>query len=409
MRASAKKSIDDLALFGGAPLFSSIRPIGQLASGDPEQFMGYIDQIYAERRFTNNGTLVRLLEERLATMHDVPHCVAVGNASLGLIIIMSMLADGRNGTVLMPAFTYPGLPHLATWAGQTPVFCDVDKTTHTLNVNSVKKNINEQSTSILGVHHFNHPCAIDELNALSQATGVPVFYDSVHGVAATYKGDAIGRFGVAEVFSLHATKLINGFEGGYITTNDSSFADELKKRRNFGFDSETERSDFLGMNAKLNEFHAAMSLCSLDVLDDVILRNEERFRTYQSAFADLRGLNVLDYPEKEEHNYEFAILEVTDDSKLSRNEIVDILRAENALCRAYYSPPLHTDENFSDCIGVGGLPTTEYLADRFVQMPVGEKLSPVDIEQLADLFIFLEDNDAELDQKIRDAGTKHAR
>ena len=117
--AGIKTTLDDLAIFGGPPLFSEVRPIGQLAVPAQEAFLDRVKQAYDARRLSNDGPQVRELEERLAEFHGVRHCIALANAGLGLMMLMQILAQGRSGQVIMPAFTFRGLPHFARWAGQT--------------------------------------------------------------------------------------------------------------------------------------------------------------------------------------------------------------------------------------------------------------------------------------------------
>ncbi|MBI4996373.1 MAG: aminotransferase class I/II-fold pyridoxal phosphate-dependent enzyme [Rhodocyclales bacterium] len=400
----AKRCIEDLACFGGPPLFARPLPIGQLAMPDEDAFFGYARQTFSNRRLTNNGPLVQELELRLAALHQVDHCIAFANASLAIILLIHLLAAGRRGEVIMPAFTYAGLPHLARWAGQTPRFCDIEADSHTLDPAAVAAAITDDTTAILGVHQVNSPCRILDLSAIAEQRGIPLIFDAVHGVACTFGGQPIGRFGRAEVFSLHATKLLNGFEGGYATTNDRRLAEDLRCSRNFGFIGESEVSA-LGMNAKLNELHAACALAGLDRLDDCIARNRARVVAYQEAFAGIPGLGWLPYGEAtgdvaERHNYEFALLQVPADWPLTRNQVVTLMRAEGALARAYYDPPLHHSPHCPEGIAVPDLPVTERLAQAFVQMPVGELVTTAEVVQLAVLFRFLHSHGEQIAQRL---------
>lgn len=384
-----KQKVDDLAMFGGKPLFDSWRPFGQLALPEEEKFFAFARSIYACKRITNNGPLVRELEHRLAVMHQVEHCIAFANACLALILLMEIIANNRQGEVIMPAFTYAGLPHLAQWAGQRPCFCDVDWKSHTLDPAKVEKAICKDTTAILAVHNVNSPCRIDELEKLSNSREIPLIFDSVHGIHCTYRGHPIGAFGRAEVFSLHATKLLNGFEGGYITTNDNHLANTLRLKRHLGINGETEVS-FLGLNAKLNEIHAASALTCLEDLPRVIDRNHQRLLAYHEHFQGIPGLSFVPYQDENERmNYEFALLVVDTSWPIKRDMIVELLRAENALARPYYSPPLHLSAHCPDFITPPALPVTEQLSRTIINMPVGELLNLEDIAQLGEFFRFL--------------------
>lgn len=399
----AKRQLDDLAAFGGRPMFDSVLPIGQLAMPDVERFFGYARDIYENRRLTNNGPLVQELERRLAAMHEVDHCVTFANASLALVVLLHLIADGRRGEVIMPAFTYVGLPHLAQWAGQFPRFCDVDAATHTLDPAAVCAAINSRTTAILGVHQVNSPCDIAALSDIAAEHGVPLIFDAVHGIGCTRGGKAIGGFGRAEVFSLHATKLLNGFEGGYVTTDDQLLADALRSARNFGFAGESDVAA-LGLNAKLNEFHAAAALAGIDRLPDIIAVNRGRVAAYESAFADLPGLGWMPYADRGDTlNYEFALLRVPPDWPLSRDQLVALMRAEGALARAYYSPAVHQSMHCPPGAETG-LTVTEQLAREFIQMPVGELVGAAEVACLAEFFRFCHAHGAAISARLTTDG-----
>lgn len=398
----AKQRIEDVAALGGAPLFSVIRPIGQLALPDQEKFFELAREIFARRRLTNNGPVVQELERELAKLHDVSECIAYANATIALIALIKIIGGSERGEVLLPAFTYAGLPHIVQWAGHIPRFCDIEEDTHALSPALVAAAIGSATRVILGVHQVNSPCYIDELTALGKKHNIPLIFDSVHGVGCTHRGKAIGGFGLAEVFSLHATKMLNGFEGGYITTNDARLAEALRRMRNFGIVHEGRIAE-LGLNGKLNEIHSAAALASIDGLDAVIERNLERYKAYRTAFASFTGLKILPYPENgEKWNYEFALLDVDERWPLSRNATVSLLRAENILVRAYYSPPLHQSPNRLSAPPVS-LPTTEKLSGRFIQMAVGDKLSVADIQAIANFMRFLWDNASAIKARLATA------
>lgn len=400
-----KKKVCDLAHMGGKPLFERPRPIGQLDMPPIEGFLKYVREIHGSKRFTNNGPFAKELELRLAEIHGTRYCVTVANATVGASMILRCLALGKQGNVIMPAFTYPGLPHIARWAGQSPSFSDVDPETHTLSVEAVDSVINEQTTAILAVCNTNYPGDMDGLEALAKKRKIPICFDSVNSFGASYKGKPIGGFGEAEVFSLHATKLLNGFEGGYITTNNEELAHTLSVQRNFGFRAPTDKSVnpfALGFNAKLNEFSAAMALCCLDPLAKLIAENKERYDAYCDFFKDVPGISFLPYKnaESEKYNYLMAIAEPGKSWPISRDNTVKLIRAENLLARAYYCPPLHQTSHCPKGLKVPPLPITENLAKRFIQMPVGSLVSISNIKSIAEFFKFMADNSKEINKHL---------
>ena len=394
-----KRAVDELALFGGPKLFASPRPIGQLDAPPVEEYLALLRVPFEARYLSNDGPLVTRLEERLQDYHAVRHCIAVANAGLGLTMLMQLFARGREGEVVMPAFSYRGLPHFAQWAGQLPRFCDVDPVSHTLDPVALERCVTDRTTSILAVCNFNSPGALDEIFAVGERRNVPVLIDSVYGLGSSYKGKLLGGFGHAEVYSMHATKLLNGFEGGYITTNDDGLAAQLRWQRKSALHGlrppSTGGWDYvLGLNAKLNELHAAMALLSLDRLERVINRNRERYEAYRDALAPIHGVRLLPYLDSasERRNFQMAVIEVTDEWPLTRDDTLALLRAEGAAISPYYSPPLHKSPHAPTGIEVPDLPVSEHLATRFIQLPVGELVSREDISEIGSFLRFIRDN-----------------
>lgn len=388
-----KRNVDSLAIFGGATLFSSVKGVGELAMPDVEDYLRMLKRALGASSLTNNGAYARELERRLAMLHDVRHCFAFANAALGIIMLMRIFAGGRRGEVVMPAFSYRGLPHFAHWAGQTPCFGDVEEETHGLDPRTLSEIVHERTTSILAVNNANGACAIEELSEEAERLRVPLFYDSVYGVASTYDGRPLGGFGRAEVFSLHATKLLNGFEGGYATTNDDALAAALRALRDNGT-----------TNTYLNEMHAAMALLSLDDLDGLIERNRARYESYKRILAQIPGLRFVDHHDAgEKYNFELVIVEALTTWPLTRDETVGLLRAEGAAIVAYYSPPLHDSGNTFESVRATNLPVAESLAKRFFQLPVGELVSLSDIERIGEYLEFVAASGGEIAARLRAA------
>jgi dTDP-4-amino-4,6-dideoxygalactose transaminase len=281
-------------------------------------------------------------------------------------------------------------------------------------MDDVKSHLSASTAAILAVHQTYAPCAVDDLAELSQAHGVPVVYDSVHALACTYAdGKPTGTAGRAEVFSLHATKILNGFEGGYIVTDDSELAAELRSIRNFGFVSEAAVSPVVGFNAKLNEIHAALALASLPDVETLVAGNRKRFETYVEAFAGIPGVSFVPYDGGyEQSNFEFAIMQLDEEWPLGRDETVALMRGENALGRPYYNEYLHryadypsagsqTRPNLPEGVDMPFMANTDTLARRFIQMPVGERVGMADIVQLGDLFRLFHQGAGEIASRLR--------
>lgn len=373
-------SLDQLARFGGRPRFDRVRPIGQLSVPDRARFRANMRELYAGGASAGSLALVQRLEAELCALHEVEACVAYSNACVALIALTELVAVVPGGEVILPAFTYMGLPHLVQWTGHRPRFCDVHPTEHTLDVAAVRACIGPNTAAILGVHQVNATCRVEALDALSRETGVPVIYDAVHGLYNTHRGAPVGGFGRAEVFSLHATKMLNGFEGGYITTNDVALARDLCVLRDHGR-GEDGRPQRLGLHGGLSEVHAGFALAGIPELPAACERNLRRYERYIAGLAGVPGLRVVRYPDDgERRNREFTLVWVEADFGLDRDQVVEVLLAEGTRARAYYGPPVHLTDHRPDDMPAPSLPVTERLARHIIQMPVGEHVSLEDID-----------------------------
>lgn len=377
----------DLVLFGGAPLFEHPRSTSSLAAPDFERFLTYSRVFYEARQFSNNGPLVQQLERRLAQFHGTTHCVTFCSGFWALVLTIKCLALPGRREILMPSLTYRRMADVASWTGLVPRFCEVDPQTLGISAETARSLINEDTALLLGVHPIMNCCDAAGLERLSEETGIPLFIDAVESVYETFQGRKVGSFGDAECFSLHASKLLNGFEGGYITTNDAHLARRLVCMRGFGFYTPDTVQEF-GMNAKLNEVHAAMALAGLDGLEGQVARNRERYRAYQQMLAGLQGMRLVPFDESEQSGYKNILVELLDDWPLTRERTLKLLNAENVLARAYYAPPLHLRPTDYPTLS-GLLPITERLAERFMLLPCGHFVDENDIQQIAALLRFL--------------------
>ncbi|WP_436644456.1 DegT/DnrJ/EryC1/StrS family aminotransferase [Microbaculum sp. FT89] len=404
-----KRTLDDLAVFGGERLYESPRPTGQLYAPDRAKFLARLEQILHRRRYSNGGPMQLELEARLADMHRVGHVVSFANASLALIALLRHCSRDGRPDILLPSFSYRGLPHLIQWAGKRPWFCDVDLSTHTLSAETVERGIGTSRgvAAILAVNHVNAPAHLSELERISRSLDIPLIYDSVYAICAEYGGRPFGGNGKAEVFSLHATKLINGFEGGYVTTNDDALAKALIAIRNFGYEPDRPEISYLGMNGKLNEIHAAMALGSLENASAILQSNEAIFTAYKKSISGIDGLRIIDPAAGMRANHEMVLMHVSPELAIDRDTILKVLQAENALARPYFAPPLHLSKHCPPDVKVGALPNSEHLAGEFIQLPTGAFVHAGDPERLAETLDFITGRGADIAARLgRAAGNE---
>ncbi|MCZ7428730.1 DegT/DnrJ/EryC1/StrS family aminotransferase [Micromonospora sp. WMMA1949] len=392
-----KDTLADLAALGGTPEFSRFLQVGTPSVGDRSRLFDRLNTAM-DNEWLTNGALVREFEERIADLAGVRHCVATCNGTLALQLLY--MATGLSGEVVMPAMTYVATPHAARVLGLTPVFCDVDPVTGCLDPEQVEAAVTPRTSGIVGVHLWGRPGRADELEKVAARHGLTLTFDAAHALGSSFQGRRVGGFGSAEVFSFHATKVVNCFEGGAVVTDDDGLAQELRVLRTFGITADG-RSVGIGTNAKMTEASAAMGLTSLDAFGEIVRHNRANHAHYRSALRGVGGLSVVDFDEQEDPNWQYVILKIDEAvTGIHRDLMIEVLTAENAGARRYFSPACHQLEPYRSERPTS-LPHTERLAEQVVALPTGPAVSPTDIDRICHIVRLAISHGPELTDRLR--------
>lgn len=396
-----KSVVKDLGLFGGAPLFSEVLHVGRPNIGDREHLFNRINDMFDRCWLSNNGPFVQEFEQKVSKFLGVKHCIAVCNATVGLEIAVRAL--DLSGEVIVPSFTFVATVHALQWQNITPVFCDIDPSTHNINPNLIPHLITPRTSGILGVHVWGRACDIETLTNLANENNVKLLFDAAHAFSNSYRGQMIGGFGDLEVFSFHATKFFNSFEGGMITTNNDNLAEKIRSMRNFGF-AGMDNVISIGTNGKMSEVSAAMGITSLESMQKIIDVNYRNYLSYRKGLENIPGVRMVFYDEKEHNNYQYIVIEI-DDTKagISRDKVLEILHAENIRARRYFYPGCHQMEPYSSYFPNSGLllTETEQLTLKVLQLPTGMFVGEEDIQKITDLIRFIILNAKEITQNLQ--------
>jgi dTDP-4-amino-4,6-dideoxygalactose transaminase len=379
----------DLAYFGGEPKFKEKLYVGRPNIGNRDRLLSRINEMLDRRWLSNNGAFVQEFEQRIADYLGVKHCIAVCNGTIALELVIRALE--LKGEVIIPSFTFIATAHALQWQEITPVFCDIDPKTHTLNPGQVESLITPRTSGIMGVHVWGQSCNVESLTEIADKHHLKLMFDASHAFGCSHQGKMIGNFGSAEVFSFHATKFINSFEGGAIATNDNELNEKLRLMKNFGF-AGFDKVVYLGTNGKMSEVSAAMGLTSLESLDDFIDVNRHNYHCYQEGLAGIPGVSLLPINEAEKHNYQYIVLVIDkQQTQVSRDLLIEILHAENVIARRYFYPGCHRMEPYRSYFPHAGLllPETEKLAQRVLILPTGTALSEGDISKICQIIQYV--------------------
>jgi len=384
-----KTRIEDLAIFGGQPVFREKFHVGRPNIGNRQRLLARIDDVLDSRWLTNDGPYLQEFERRVAKLLGVRHCIAVANGTVGLEI--AIRAAGLTGEVIVPSFTFVATAHSLLWQNITPVFADVDEHTHTLDVAKLQQLITPRTTGILGVHLWGRPCQIDRLVEVARDHHLRLLFDAAHAFACSYNGRMIGGFGDAEVFSFHATKFVNTLEGGAIVTNDDKIAHDSRLFRNFGF-TDYDSVESVGTNAKMNEIEAAIGITSLEGMPEVLAVNKRNYMAYSDEMMEIEGISLVKYNENEAGNYQYVVLEIDETQiGISRDQLLDVLHHEGVLARRYFFPGCHRMEPYRSLYPDVGrqLRSTEELCRRTLVLPTGTSVGVRDVKEICEIIRFV--------------------
>jgi dTDP-4-amino-4,6-dideoxygalactose transaminase len=331
-----------------------------------------------ERGILTNGPLVRELEERVADRLGVCHVVAVANCTSGLILALHALAP--TGPVVLPSFTFSASAHAVAWNGLIPRFAECDADSFQLDPDDAAKCL-DGAGALMATHMFGAPCRPDDLRLLAATEGVPLLFDAAHALGSTHRGRAIGGFGDAEVFSLSPTKPVVAGEGGLVATNRDDVAASVRIGRDYANPGDYN-TQFVGLNARMSELHAAVALESLAELDDHLVTRNELAARYCEQLRHISGVRVQRVDDGDTTTWkDFTIAIDPEMFGCSRDVLVVALRDDGIDTRCYFDPPVHRQRSHA-ARADRALPVTERTSSSVLSLPLYRELSSVVVDRV---------------------------
>jgi len=385
------------AILDGPPAFPEGLPFARPYTPPLERVTARLAPSY-EAGMLTNGPVVRVLEELAAERLGVDHVVAVSSCTAGLMLSIQALCP--EGPVLLPSFTFSASGHAVVWNGNRPLFAECDPRSFQLDLDDAKGRIDEAG-AILATHVFGAPCAPDEVERLGQSRGLPVIFDAAHGFGGVHQGRPLGGFGDAEVFSLSPTKLVVAGEGGLVATRHADLAERLRVGRDYGNPGDYD-TRFVGLNARMSEFHAAMAVESMALLDEQLARRTAVAERYGAGLANAPGIAVQSIPSGDTSTYkDFSIIVDEAALGLTRDQLVAGLAAEGIGTRNYFDPPVHRQQAYAG-LKCNPLPVTDDVSSRVTSLPMFGRLPLDAADQVIECILGLHHHAGAVTARVRD-------
>lgn len=349
-----------------------------------EEYIEEIKGIFENKWFTNMGPKHNELQNKLEEYLKVEHMNLFTNGHMGLYTAIKALK--LEGEVITTPFTFVSTTHAITQNGLTPVFCDIEPDTYTMDVSKIESLITEKTCAIIPVHVYGNVCNVEEIERIARKYNLKVIYDAAHAFGVKYKGIGIANFGDMSMFSFHATKVFNTIEGGGIAYKEEKFEREFNLLKNFGLTG-TETVEAAGMNAKMNEFQAAMGICNLRHIDEEIAKRKKVVEEYRKRLSNVKGIKLSKIQENIESNYAYFPVVFEDEFGKTRDEVMHELAKNSIFARKYFYPLTSDFECYNNIYDSNETPVAKYISDRVLTLPLYADLSLEKVNEICDIVL----------------------
>ena len=347
-----------------------------------DDFNNYLKDIWDSKWITNNGNYHQLLEEKLCEYLKVPFISLFTNGTLPLITALQALRI--TGEVITTPYSFVATTHALWWNGIKPVFVDIDPATGNLDPQKIEAAITPQTTAIMPVHVYGHPCKTKEIQDIADKYGLRVIYDAAHAFGVEKNGDSILNAGDMSTLSFHATKVFNTIEGGALIMKDEKTKQRIDYLKNFGFANEIEVVA-PGINSKMDEVRSAFGLLNLKLVDSAIEARHQVAIKYRQALKDVPGISYWEDEPNVKHNYSyFPIFVNAKEYGISRDELYFKMKSHNVWGRRYFYPLISTFSTYRglDSACRKNLPNAHHMADTVICLPMHHALTEEDIQRV---------------------------
>lgn len=354
---------------------------------DFEEYCEEIKKLWESHWLTNMGVKHQELQHKLEAYLECPHVLLYTNGHLALENAIAAMQFPKGGEVITTPFTFVSTTHAIVRNGLVPVFCDVNPEDYTMDAEKIEALITDKTVAIVPVHVYGNMCAVEKIDQIAKGHGLKVIYDAAHAFAVKYKGVSSANFGDASMFSFHATKVFNTIEGGAVCVQDDGLVSTMDDMKNFGL-HDPEHVAFVGGNAKMSEFQAAMGICNLRHLDAEIAKRKLVADRYRSRLDGIDGIKLCKPQKNVEPNYAYFPV-VFDDFGASRDDVFEALAEDHIGARKYFYPITNSFECYKDLPTAGAekTPVAAYLADRVLTLPMYADLALEDADRICDIIL----------------------
>ena len=352
-----------------------------------DEYCAEIKDLFESKWLTNNGQKHQLFEKNLKEYLSFDNISLFVNGHLALSTAIKAMHFKENSEVITTPFTFASTTHAIVENHLKPVFCDINSEDYTIDVNKIEALITPKTVAIIPVHVYGHICDVEKIDELAKKYHLKVIYDAAHVFGVKYQNKSVTSYGDISMLSFHATKVFNSIEGGALVYRDPSLKPLIDKLKNFGIDG-PEKVEYVGINAKMNEFSAAMGICNLRHIGEAIAKRKKVYEEYLRRLSNVNGIIV---PKKQDNvTANYAYFPVVFEKEIfgqSRDEVMQRLENENIFTRKYFYPLTSDFDCYKDLYDSSQTPIAKKISASILTLPMYENLSLEDVNRICDIIL----------------------
>ena len=352
-----------------------------------DEYVEEIKSIFASKWLTNNGDKHKKLEKELKEYLGVSNISLFSNGHLALMTAIKSMNFQVGSEIITTPFSFSSTTHAIVQNGLIPVFCDINSEDYTIDVNKIEKLITDKTVAILPVHVYGHICNVEAIDKIAKKYNLKVIYDAAHVFGVKYKGINIVNYGDISMLSFHATKVFNTIEGGALVYKDSSAKEYIDKLKNFGING-PEKVEYIGINAKMNEFSAAMGICNLRHITEEINKRKKVYNKYIKRLSNVDGIILSDIQNDVISNYAyFPVIFIEEKFGKNRDRVFEELKEQNIFARKYFYPLINDYDCYKDKYSSNDTPIAKKISDSVLTLPMYADLSLKNVDKICDIIL----------------------
>lgn len=352
-----------------------------------EEYKSEIKSIFDSRWLTNNGEKHEQLKVALREYLGIDNITLFVNGHMALWAALKAMDFSEGSEVITTPYSFASTTHAIVQNGLKPIFCDIEPENYTIDADKIEQLITDRTVAIVPVHVYGHICEVEKIKDIAERHNLKVIYDAAHVFAVKYKGESIAKWGDVSMFSFHATKVFNTIEGGALVYGDASLEKTFDRLKNFGIDG-PEDVRAVGMNAKMNEFAAAMGICNLRHIDEEI---EKRKKVHHRYMENLSGVSGIKLPSEQiDVTPNYSYFPVIFDKGVfgkNRDDIYAELEKEGIIARKYFYPLISDYECYRDEFDSSKTPIAKSISDNVLTLPMYADLAIEDVDEICDIIL----------------------